>query len=514
MSQLIELLWRNTAYEDAIKAPNIRFANRKGAMFAGFDTEMSFDSTSKTVTKKFRQEAMSYDRICVYPGKVVDSQHDYNIGPLGGVDPASLDLPMAMQMPRTVETERFSADLQVDYANAQLLADRPSTTNDNQMGIADPNVVGGAPNAQQQTGGFSQAAEYYQASCATGNGPKGWPDKKDPEQRDSGKPNYLVPPGMMIRKRTRHGTDSSIVSDNYAQLAFADDMNFNSAGETKVLMDLDNNVTGVGCVLKKIVVQCSKEHHHISEISLDFSDITRSSGSISSNENPQANILTILMDGKTKLHEAYYDVKMGKFASNKFHLGLSSVRYFPPLASPAGGFDAGSQVAVPDTLTFNCERLGVDSSLDAAVSVSNQGYVDRGPGDSFPNPLRGTAAKLTNNDTTRDQYGPTGARNVADAVNMGYQMESAAHGEVGNPNYVKGKFDVEAPPANRVTMHTAGDNLVTNDFGAVGQLVPEVRRPQVNWKMSGASSYTFKPRETRGTILAVTVIMQADPSAY
>ena len=87
MSQLIELIWRNTAYEEAIKDPSANRDDRKGAMFAGFKTEMAFDAMTSRTIKKVRQEHYAYDRMTVYPGMVRDSTYDYNIGPQKGVDP-------------------------------------------------------------------------------------------------------------------------------------------------------------------------------------------------------------------------------------------------------------------------------------------------------------------------------------------------------------------------------------------------------------------------------------------
>ena len=461
MSQLIELLWRNRAYVEGTLEPDSGQPERKGAMFAGFSSEMAFDNQSGRPIQKTRQEYLGYDRVCVYPGTCRDSKYDYNIGPEFGIDPASIDLPAHLQYPRTIKTDVFNTDNQIDA----------------KAGVA-----------------FGTSMSKYQNTPALGAAKNtGW--------EPTAAPFYNTEPGMMIRKRARNAVDESVVTDQYAVAGFVPDLNYANAGDTTVSIDLAESIAGVGSVLKKITVQCSKANHHISEITLDFSDITRGSGSISSSENPQANLLTILLDGTEKVKECYFDCKMGKFGSNKFKLGLKSVKYFPPLACPSGGFDPGSQVAVPGDVTFGCERL-----YDLASAESKEPYVRRENGaDSYPNPLRGATNA---SDHSLDSHHISGARNVGDAVNQGYNIVG-----LGKTTHSSTSYDG--------SILAKEENLTTTAPNSNAEIAPspwtdtaniQHSRPEVMWKMAGCSSYTFKPREVRGTILAINVVLQADAS--
>ena len=417
MSQLIELVWRNRAYVEAMKDPELGFPNRKGAMFAGFSSEMGFENETGKPSKKPRQEVASYDRVCVYPGMCMDNKYTYNIGPQFGCDPASLDLPYNLQIPRTVRTSTFTSTRQLSVEPAK----------------------------------YHSSVDEVQGH-----------EKLD----ETGKPAYFKEPGMTIRKRGKFSTDASAVVDvnSYAALSYVDDIDYANAGDTSVSIDLNESVSGVTAILKKVVIQCSKENHHISEVVIDFSDITRGSGSISSSAAPRSNLLTILMDGKTKMHEAYFDCKMGKFGANKFKLGVADVNYFPPMATPAGGFDAGSQIAVPGDIVFDVD--GNHNSRNALAQIPTQ--------------------------TTQ-----AGSGRVRDAVNAGYFIGASNHAESGdNVNEQTGTIQRDGDNQQSI------NNTQYEDVSAV------------LWKTPGVSHYTFKPREPRGTILAINVVLQADSNSF
>lgn len=433
MSQIIELIWRNRAYEEATRDPVDGQPNRKGAMFAGFKTEMGFDSETHKSTSRLRQEYLAYDRLCCYPGAVRDSTNEYCIGPQHGVDPASLNLPYNLQYPRTVATDLFRA------GSHRHVAD---TTESGWHATPD------------------EAASRHKKLQPT--------------------TDYSVNPGMVVRKRSRNDVDSELIAPEYTTLKFADDISYANAADTTVSIDLQESIAGVNAVLKKVVVQCSKAEHHISEITLDFSDITRGSGSISSSENPQSNLLTILMDGHEKLHTAHFDCKMGKFQSSKLKFAVRNVKYFPPMACEAGGFDCGSQIAVPDSVTFNCERVG---TTNVAASLPN---TLRGiPDDPF------TSTISTGNNTREDI---SGRSKVSDAVNQGYRL-------VGD-----GRTD-QATTTTNGSYIPNDDNLTTVSYTDKTEIKDDVK---VAWRQPGVSEYKFKQRTTRGTILAISVFLQAD----
>jgi hypothetical protein len=456
MSQLIELLWRNKAYEEAIQDPVSGLPDRVGAMFGGFRTEMGFDNSAKKPVKKTRQEYHAYDRVCVYPGLCRDGIFDYAIGPEKGVDPSSMDLPSNLQIPRTVKTDVYGIAGHIDEVS------------------------------KTGSGTHGESLETFHSVPSTGTGT--WAPKEHPYYHD--------PVGMMIRKRSRNQDDENAVAEEYATVKFVDDLNYANAGDTTISIDLAESIAGVGAVLKKVTVQCSKADHHISEVTLDFSDITRGSGSISSSEHPQANLLTILLDGKEKLHTAYFDCKMGKFGASKFKLGVKQVKYFPPMAHPSGGFDPGSQVAVPGSVTFGCERLYAGESTDTTDPYVGK----RTAADTYANPHRGEVNAT---------FPMSGRQMVSDAVNQGYQvaadtLKPEIHTYLKEGGQLKTMRNLEANSTTHANSGnpTTGTELSTQDG------------PAVSWRLAGCSSYTFKPRESRGTILAINVVLQADPTMF
>lgn len=469
MSQLIELIWRNKRYTEGTRDPDVAFPDRKGAMFAGFSTEMGFENETGKPSKKPRQEHASYDRVCVYPGTCMDNKYSYAIGPQHGSDPASLDLPHILQVPRTVKTDVFSYKRQIDRVRND-----GSTTN---LGPENYHAIP------------EQGTALYP------------PD-------ENGHPHYFKEPGMTIRKRGKFSSDSSATVDlqDYSTLGFIDDIDYANAGDTNVAIDLNESIAGVTAVLKKVVIQMSKENHHISEVVIDFSDITRGSGSISSSSNPQSNMLTIMLDGKSKLHEAFFDCKMGKFGASKFKLGIADVNYFPPMSCAAGGFDAGSQVAVPGDIYMSCER-----KFDTPSSTLHelQGQFKDDQLHSWPNPARGVP------DPTK--YVSSGSTLVRDAVNSGFRMDgtgsltatdsagtaaqrAACYGSVTN-----------AIGTQLGTTQRNSDNLITTSDNGTTAITGTVNH---QWMQPGVSTYSFKPRETRGTLLAVNVVLQADSNTF
>jgi hypothetical protein len=486
-SQLIELLWKNRAYEEGISDPGSS-ERAKGAMFAGFSTEMSFDSAVGKATKKTRSEYSSYDRIAVYPGRVQDAQNQYDIGPRNMVDPASLDLPANLQIPRTIRTDVFRDDRQIDKIKAST---QFAAVTDN-----------GAASANDRTGGLAD----FQFEPKFG-------DPRFPADENKLAPCYFKEPGMLVRKRGRYGTDGSNISSSYAVAGFVEDIDFANAGDTTTSIDLAESISGVSACLKKITIQCSKENHHISSVAIDFSDVTRGSGSISSSAHPRANVLTILMDGKTKLQENYFDCKMGKFGSSKFALTVREVKYFPPMATPQGGFDPGSQVAIPGNIVFNCEKNyepatmkedGNNSFFESsgANSTNNRGYRLRAPNQCWPNPLRPEAG-----------IHGTGAENVRAAINQGFNMTGKDESGLNEKKYENPNTQINttAGTPNESSMQLACDNVHTvGDEGNDIVQGIEYAQPEVKWSMSGCSSYIFKPRESRGTILSINVVLQAD----
>ena len=158
-----------------------------------------------------------------------------------------------------------------------------------------------------------------------------------------------------------------------AVVEFVDDVEWHNAGSTMLDMHLDSHVGGSMATLKKIVLQFSKEDHQISEVAIDLSDILRNQGSINGATAGQPAELvaktkpeiTILCDGKKRVQEVYYDTQVGFFTTNKFKLGVSRIRYFPPLVGTTGGFDNGSHVATI-TPTFG----GLQPTTEASVATS------------------------------------------------------------------------------------------------------------------------------------------------
>ena len=201
------------------------------------------------------------------------------------------------------------------------------------------------------------------------------------------------------------------------------------------------------------------------------------------------------------------------------------MRYFPPLGCAAGGFDPGSQVAVPGAITFGCEKLyesqikaedtgetsdklDVEDARQAQQDVT-QPFPTRGPSDAYPNPLRGVAEVQASTATTDEpkKHGVVGARNVADAVNMGYKLVGAGKANASD-TYTDESSTLQELTSNYTTTTRTG----TTEIQESGASADETLRCQ--WKMAGCSSYTFKPRETRGSILAINVILQADAGAF
>ena len=176
---------------------------------------------------------------------------------------------------------------------------------------------------------------------------------------------------------------------------------------------------------------------------------------------------------------------MGKFGANKFKLGLADVNYFPPMSTSAGGFDPGSQVAVPGDIQFVCERRG-DYSGGAGAGTP---FADANA-QFWPNPLR---------DIPIAGNSSGGSQMVRDAVNTGFQVK--ADNSMADPDVT----------VNGTLNQRNGDNVITSAAaGAVGLS----GNPVVMWKTPGVSSYSFKPRESRGTVLAVNVVLQADSNAF
>ena len=563
-SQLVELIWRNRAYQDGISDPDGVSDYRVGAMFGGFRTEMGFDNEKRIPEKKVRQEYISYDRVCAYPGRVQDSKFAYDIGPTAGCDPASMDLPAQLQMPRTVATDVHDAakERKLDF-RAGLYSQRVRRE---VRGDEDGRTEIVAPEDGDYAKGMTNPID-----ADIGKGRDG-----------DGRPTHFLNPGMMVRKRPLYSEDDVPISNEYAAIKYVDDIDYSNAGDTSVDIDLNETISGVNCVLKKIVIQCSKSDHHISELTVDFSDITRGSGSITSSENPQCNQLTIMLDGKKKLHTAYFDCKMGKFGASKFKLGIKDVRYFPPMSNSAGGFDAGSQIAPHGAITMRAEKqfepatyreMGMPplygftttnpGTDDIAAELDAQGVgmgfdtrrFDESGGiyarktDSVsargaaPDPRHMFATKLGAphkivplwaeryptqawpNTLNREPsvYG-SGASNVADAVNAGFDLraDTVVDGEVvpeTNPvapiagvtvldTGTKEQVDVEWPRSLNVgTTHDWTTNqTVRNDSN------PMMSNAAIRWHRAGCSNYEFRPRESRGTLLAVCITMQADQS--
>lgn len=465
MSQLIELIWRNKSYVEGTRDAADGYPQRKGAMFAGFKTEMGFDNMTGKPIKKTRQEYAGYDRVCVYPGLCRDGTHDYNIGPQKGVDPSSIDLPMDLQIPRTIPTEVYEPANQLDRVKGK------------------PSVSG--------------TLEHYQNDS----------EPSDASQLDLWRslsvPYNAVGTGMMIRKRSRFTDDSDVIAPVYAKVGFVDDLNYANAGDTTVSIDLNESISGVGAVLKKVVVQCSKTDHHISEVVLDFSDITRASGSISSSENPQANLLTILMDGHERVHTAYFDCKMGKFSASKFQLGVKSIKYFPPMGTPAGGFDPGSQVAVPGDVSVHCEKHYHDASA-TGTETTNRATTDVHY--SLPNAYRSDPKDSAGNTLV------TGARMVADAVNAGYHISgSSEDGTAKTSADDSAQYPTHAKSSLTELSKNTTQTLATAAHPGVHEITRDV---SVAWSMPGVSSYTFKPRQPRGSVLAISIVLQADANMF
>ncbi len=460
MSQLIELVWRNKAYLEGTSDPD-GSAKRHGALFAGFSTEMSFLHGGGFSVPKDRGEVMNYDRVLVYPGMVQDSAISYRIGPQRGLDPASLDLPMTHQIPRTVATTVFN-----------------NTTKTNSI-------------------------DKFHTETTSGYGDERGAGSVGPGDEipvpDEGRPKPFLNPGMMIRKRPRNTDDVLITASEHMKLAYIPDIDYNNPGECALSIDLQESIAGTPATLKKVVLQFSKENHHISEVTLDFSDVTRGSGSISSSTAPRQNSLTILCDGKKRLQDVAFDCKMGNFGANKFKLTVSEVKYFPPLATPAGGFDPGSQVAILGDLQFGCEKnyepntVQEDGTAFATSAQAAAMGIARLPMHAMPNPLR---------DATVDDLGG-GAQNVADAVNKGYDLIGQASVDVGSGTAKKEYSATRSIAAGSV--NAATDNIDVNTHK--NRLDQELN---VQWRRVGCSSYTVKQREPKGTLLAVNIILQAD----
>ena len=156
-----------------------------------------------------------------------------------------------------------------------------------------------------------------------------------------------------------------------ARIQMKPDLNWANKGDTSYSVALDEHIAGARATLKKIVLQFSKEHHQVSEVVVDFSDIVGTQGSVNSSRYMSSPKLTILCDGIKRVVECYYDVEMGNFADSKFNLSVAELVFFPPLAGPMGGFDAGAHVAtvVP---TFG----GVGATLESSVMTAPQATGD------------------------------------------------------------------------------------------------------------------------------------------
>jgi|TARA_R110000737_G_scaffold260848_4_gene269162 hypothetical protein len=410
-AQLIELIWRNPAYQRATQSPASEDDTvGKGALFGGFRTTSSCAySQADAPSKRLRSEYDTSNRVLCYPGELFDKKYKYVLGPENGWDKDSRELPIETALVRTTPTDRDS------YRDA----------------AANPSFKTSVP-------AWNEIRRYTSTQSGDSDAPLDYKQAADNKARTDG------------------GTE---------RIQFVDDINWANEGDTTMTMDLEESITGANCNLKKICLQFSKENHHASEVTFDFSDITRAQGSISSSSHPMANMITILLDGKEKLHTSYFDCRMGKFGANKFKLSVKSIKYFPPLSSPLGGFDAGSQVARDVRTVY---RIAPPSSLattpDAGFSNTTN-PASQATGD--PNAGRAGAA----------------SRTVA-AIN----------------NYGANEID----PADAYTWkYYGGDGLATVGAG-VGAIA------QTMDVSAGISEYSTAARETRGTLLSAAIYLQAD----
>jgi hypothetical protein len=425
-ASMIELVWRNPAYEKGLQ--------QHGALFGGFKSEVNSDYESGRPGKKTRTEYKKFDRQFVYPGFIEDSTSAYHIGNSEGWDPACASaagsVPPDLQMPRAVLTSSHrehatpagKKDLSTQIAN---LPKRAQST----MSYA--RVLDELPD---QEGGFANIVMMSDLSHPT--------NPKQPSHAQNGTPfnphtfdiddvrhnSHLMDAGRQLPSRTtaemdswgadphckirrvlRQGVPNATKSglaeledgtelqqaSSEAVVEFVDDVEWHNSGSTMLDMHLDSHVGGSQATLKKIVLQFSKEDHQISEVVIDLSDILRSQGSIngasagrpaelSAKQKPE---ITILCDGKKRMQEVYYDTSVGLFTTNKFKFGVSKVRYFPPLVGTTGGFDNGSHVATI-TPTFG----GLQPTTEASVATSQN---------STSGAVGTAAEKLVTNPTNR-----------------------------------------------------------------------------------------------------------------
>ena len=416
-AQLIELIWRNPAYQRATQSPASEDDTvGKGALFGGFRTTSSCAySQADAPAKRLRSEYDTANRVLCYPGELFDKKYKYVLGPENGWDKDSRELPIETALVRTTPTDRDS------YRDAE--ANPFFTTSDDKTVPA-----------------WNEIRRYSATQSLDSDAPVDYKQAAD----SAGTTTHKARP------------------NDGERIQFVDDINWANEGDTTMTMDLEESITGANCNLKKICLQFSKENHHASEVTFDFSDITRAQGSISSSSHPMANMITILLDGKEKLHTSYFDCRMGKFGANKFKLSVKSIKYFPPLTSPLGGFDAGSQVARDVRTVY---RIAPPSSLaitsDAGFSNTTN-PASQATGD--PNATRAGAA----------------SRAVAAINNYGVNDSTDAY----------------------TWKYYGGDGLATVGAGTAGAQTMDVS--------AGISEYSTAARETRGTLLSAAIYLQAD----
>lgn len=418
---MIELVWRNPAYELGLQT--------HGALFGGFKSEVNSDYQSGRPGKKTRTEYKKFDRQFVYPGFIEDANNAYHIGNSEGWDPACASaagsVPPDLQMPRAVLTsshrEHETPAKRTATTQVGVLPKRAQSTMSYARWFDELPQQEGAPPERVTMSVTGVSLGTFQATNAqngTGFVKHTWdtvegPLNPSPVPFPSGAVadmnSWGAEPDCKIRRVVKQGpassTDTGLTElqeggehynkSNEAMIEFVDDVEWHNAGSTILDMHLDSHVGGSQATLKKIVLQFSKEDHQISEVVIDLSDILRSQGSINgasagqpaqlaAKQKPE---ITILCDGKKRMQEVYYDTSVGFFTTNKFKFGVSKVRYFPPLVSASGGFDDGSHVATV-TPTFG----GLQPTTEASIATSQ--HSESGPDAGVTQPVnRSTSAQ-------------------------------------------------------------------------------------------------------------------------
>lgn len=399
-ASMIELVWRNPAYEAGLQ--------KHGALFGGFKSEVNSDYESGRPGKKTRTEYKKFDRQFVYPGFIEDANNAYHIGNSEGWDPACASaagsVPPDLQMPRAVLTSSHRehatpAGKKDSSTQVGILPKRAQSTMSYARRFDELAYADGIPDKviMSVTGEALSFAQGTPAQNGTGFNPHTWdvedgPQTAVPSGAAADMDSWGADPDCKIRRVIKQGetlaTESGLTElqegveeynkNNEAMVEFVDDVEWHNSGSTMLDMHLDSHVGGSQATLKKIVLQFSKEDHQISEVVIDLSDILRSQGSINgaaagrpaelnAKQKPE---ITILCDGKKRMQEVYYDTSVGFFTTNKFKFGVSKVRYFPPLVGTTGGFDNGSHVATI-TPTFG----GLQPTMEASVATSQHSEV-------------------------------------------------------------------------------------------------------------------------------------------